>query len=76
MLFGTLGTSLSENMLAGKRTIRAVHRKSQSMRKCLIPNHFLTKFETQRYYQNESRFNVYSRKIDQILPRIDICNES
>ena len=46
------------------------------MRKCLIPHHFLTNFEIQRYYQNISRFNVYSRKIYQILQRIDICNKS
>ena len=71
MLLGTLAASLLENMLAGKRFIRAgegtakvgYRSKSSLLKKKLIPPHPLTKFEIQMYDQNESRFNgVYFRE--------------
>ena len=70
ILLGTLGASLLGNMLSGKGVIRAEERtatvgygsKRSSFEKFLIPPHLLTKFEIQRYYQNEPRFNgVYPR---------------
>ena len=62
MLLGTLGASLSENLLTGgKGAIRAgegIKKKSN----LLIPFHPLTNFEISEYYENEPRFNgVYSR---------------
>ena len=58
----TLGASLSENMLTGKKRIRAVNRKNWIMRKILIPPQSLTNFEIQRYYHDASTFNgAYSR---------------
>lgn len=58
----TLGASLSENMLTGKRRISAVNRKNWIMRKILIPPQSLTNFEIQRYCHIASRFNgAYSR---------------
>ena len=70
MLLGTLGRSLLENMLEGKRVIRSregtsgvgYRSKKCSLKKKLIPHHPLTNFEIQTYYQNEARCNgVYSR---------------
>ena len=64
MLLGTLATSILANALTGKGVIRAGKRESnnKSRSKFLMPPHPLTNFETQKYYQNEPKFNgVYSR---------------
>ena len=74
MLLGTLGASLLGDLLtknlfgkgvtrAGEGTIRAGYgSKRSSLKKILIPQHPLTNFEIQGYYQNEPRFNgVFSR---------------
>ena len=67
-LLGTLGTSLSENMLAGKGVIRAGEKtarvgygstKSLLKNFFLIPPHPLQNFEIQMYYQHEPRFNGF-----------------
>ena len=73
MLLGTLGASLLENVLAGKRIARTgsgnkkgkgivrVGYGNKKRMKFLMPPHPLS-FEIQKYYQNESRFNgLYSR---------------
>ena len=68
MLLGTLGTSLSENMLAGKGVIRAGEKTARvgygstkpSLKNFfLIPPHLLRNFEIQMYYQHEPRFNGF-----------------
>ena len=66
MLLGTLGASLSRNLLTGKGTVRAgegtVRAGEGIIKKALIPPHPLTNFEIKEYYQNEPKFNgVYSR---------------
>ena len=69
MLLGTLGTSLSGNLLTGvKGTVRAgegVIRAGKGVKKklnSLLPFHPLTNFEISEYYINEPRLNdVYSR---------------
>ena len=67
MLLGILGASLSGNLLSGKGTVRAgegIVRAGygSSIKKALIPPHYLTNFEIKEYYENEPRFNgVYSR---------------
>ena len=64
ILLGALATSILANALAGKGVIRAGKRESnnKSRSKLLMPPHPLTNFETQKYYQNEPKFNgVYSR---------------
>ena len=67
MLLGTIGGSLSGNMLAGK----GMNREGEEITKAgyrsqffwkIIPSYLLTNFEIQKYYQNKSRFNgIYSR---------------
>ena len=64
MLLGTLGASLSGNMLVGKGINKAGYgsKDLQSKEGFLIPPHPLTNFDIQKYYRNEPRFNgVYSR---------------
>ena len=59
MLLGTLSTNMLGSALTGRGVIIAGQR---TIRKLLMPPHPLTNFETQKYYQNESKFNgVYSR---------------
>ena len=59
MLLGTLGANLLGNILAGKGIVRAGYGKKIGF---LMPPHPLTNFETQKYHQNEPRFNgVFSR---------------
>ena len=56
MLLGTSGASLLENLVTGKGTIRAVDstvRAGQDFNATLSFN----KFEIQKYYQNEPKFN-------------------
>ena len=74
MLLGTLGASLSGNMLAGKGIIRVGYcskgegiiragygSKGSSLKK-KNPPQLLTNVKIEKYYQNEPRFNgVYSR---------------
>ena len=73
ILLSTLGASLLGDMLfdkkdkgvirAGKGTAKVSYgSKRSSLKKILILIHPLTNFETEAYYQNESRFNsVFSR---------------
>ena len=62
MLLGTLGASLSGNLLSGKGTVRAgegIVRAGYGfwIKKALIPSYPTTNFEIKEYYENESRFN-------------------
>ena len=62
MLLGTLDASLLGNLLTGKGTIRAGEGTVRAGQDFLIPLYPLANFEIQKYYQNESKFNVvYSR---------------
>ena len=73
MLLGTLEAISFGNMLAGKSNVRSGNRNEEGKgmlragygskkKKILLPPHSLTKFEIQKYYQNEPRFNgVFSR---------------
>ena len=68
MLLGTLGASLSGNLLTGKGTNIAGEGTVRAGQDFLMPPHPLTYFETQKYYQKEPKFNgVYSRNN---LPKI------
>ena len=77
MLLATIGASLLENMVAGKRTTSinqgqgrhpSRKRNIQSGRKFLMWPNPLTNFEIQAFYQNKWNFNgVYSRNH---LPKI------
>ena len=68
MLLGTLGVSLSGNLLAdkdtirtGEETIRAGEGRIFSWPGFLMQSHPLTNFEIKNYCQNEPKFNgVYS----------------
>ena len=53
--FGTLGASLLGNMLKRKRIL--AEGAGYGSKKYISPPHPLTKFEIQKYYQNEPRFN-------------------
>ena len=76
MLLGTLGASLSGNILAGKginrageeiirageEIVRAGYGNKNNKNEFLMPPHALTNFEIPKYYQNQTNFNgVYSR---------------
>ena len=71
MLLGTLGASLLGNLLVGKGIVRpgSGNKKKRNCKSWhwkrmgfLMPAHPLKNFETQRYYQNDPRFNgVFSR---------------
>ena len=69
MLHGTLGASLLDNVLRGRKGIvragEGVVRAGEGVKKklnSLLPFHPLTNFEISEYYKNDSRFNgVYSR---------------
>ena len=70
MLLGTLGASLLGNSLTGRGIVRAGYGKKKKNSKSrlwnksgfLMSSYPLTRFEIQKYYQNEPRFNgVYSR---------------
>ena len=78
MLLGSLGASLLENLLSGERNCKSWLWPSFKKRKrnCkswlwssptkrlgfLMSPHPLTNFETQKYYENEPKFNgVFSR---------------
>ena len=67
MLLGTLGASLLENLLTGRKGIvragEGVVRAGEGVKKnLLVPFHLLTNFEISEYYKNEPRFNgVFSR---------------
>ena len=71
MWFGILEATLLGNMLARKGIVTAGYgnklgkemvRAGYGSKKNLIPPYHLTNIETQRYYQNECRYNgVYSR---------------
>ena len=73
MLLGTLGASLSGNLLSAKGTVRAragMLRPDLQLKKALIPPDPLSNFEIKEYYKNESRFyGVYSYSRDN-LPKI------
>ena len=73
MLLGTLGASLSGNLLSVKGTVRArarMLRPDLQLKKALIPPDPLSNFEIKEYYKNESRFyGVYSYSRDN-LPKI------
>ena len=47
--------------ISRKRSNKSGWRSNKSRWKFLIPTHLLTNFEIQKYYQNEPKFDVYSR---------------
>ena len=69
MFLGTLGTSLSENLLTRKginKKCKGINRAGEGIVRAgegnLLSPHPLTNFEIQKYYQNEPKFNgVFSR---------------
>ena len=62
MLLGTLGASLSGNLLTGGKGVIRAGQGIKKKSNLLIPFHPLTNFEISEYYENEPRFNgVYSR---------------
>ena len=75
MLLGTLGASLSGNLLSGKGLacagegiVKAGEGVKKALKIHLMPFHPLTNIEINEYYKNEPRFNgVYSRNN---LPKI------
>ena len=85
MLLGTLGASLLGNMLAGKGILRAGSAKKKRKRNCkswlwtrkvfLIPPDPLTNLETQKYYQNEPRFNPIQDGLFAVHPGGWFCHQ-
>ena len=69
MFLGTLGASLSENLLTRKginKKCKGINRAGEGIVRAgegnLLSPHPLTNFEIQKYYQNEPKFNgVFSR---------------
>ena len=72
LLLVTLGASLLGNLLLGGGTVRAGSGNKKKKRNCkswlwkrmgfLMSPHPLTNFETQKYYQNETRSNGVSSR--------------
>ena len=61
---GTLGTSLSGNLLsrngtvrAGERILRVAYASSIKKKKALISPHLLTNFELKEHFENEPKLN-------------------
>ena len=61
MLLGTFGPRLLGNLLTGKGTIRASEGTIRAGQDFCAAS-FFNRFEIQKYYQNELKFNdIYSR---------------